>query len=104
MTETITNRHAITNSLGLIATTNGCIDMYGGLDIQFSLVVEPDGDAVWIPIPLAVAKQIHLSTETDDDRHAHGDEGKWFRFYSKAESAARKLRLSNPLNDYDMPF
>ncbi len=88
MTDTVLHRIPVTGVMDLLITTNGCIDILGGVDIQFMLTVRwgrPDpGETVDSPISIDAAKQIFLAN--------CGSEDEWLESFADAVEFARKLR------------
>lgn len=84
MTETVLHRIPVTGVMDLLITTNGCIDILGGVDIQFMLAVRTEDPAVESPISIDAAKQIFLAN--------CGSEDEWLESFADAVEFARKLR------------
>lgn len=84
MTDTVLHRIPVTGVMDLLITTNGCIDILGGVDIQFMLVVRVIGAPVESPISIDAAKQIFLAN--------CGSEDEWLESFADAVEFARKLR------------
>ena len=93
MTDTVIHRIPVTGVMDLLITTNGCIDILGGVDIQFALGVResPLGSAKPLPIrpnisPISIeaAKEIFLAN--------CGSEDEWLESFAGAGEFARKLR------------
>ena len=84
-TDTIIQRTPVTGVMDLLFTTNGCIDILGGVDIQFMLSVRSSaGETVDSPISIDAAKQIFLTN--------CGSEDEWLESFADAVKFARKLR------------
>jgi len=84
-TDTIIQRTPVTGVMDLLFTTNGCIDILGGVDIQFMLSVRSSaGETVDSPISIDAAKQIFLTN--------CGSEDEWLESFADAVEFARKLR------------
>lgn len=85
MTDTVLHRIPVTGVMDLLITTNGCIDILGGVDIQFMLSVRSSaGETVDSPISIDAAKQIFLTN--------CGSEDEWLESFANAVEFARKLR------------
>ena len=85
MTDTVLHRIPVTGVMDLLFTTNGCIDILGGVDIQFMLTVRSGaGETVDSPISIDAAKQIFLAN--------CGSEDLWYESFGDAVEFARKLR------------
>jgi hypothetical protein len=85
MTDTVLHRIPVTGVMDLLFTTNGCIDILGGVDIQFMLTVRSGaGETVDSPISIDAAKQIFLAN--------CGSEDEWLESFGDAVEFARKLR------------
>lgn len=84
MTETVLHRIPVTGVMDLLITTNGCVDILGGVDIQFMLAVRTKDPAVESPISIDAAKQIFLAN--------CGSEDEWLESFADAVEFARKLR------------
>lgn len=85
MTDTVLHRIPVTGVMDLLFTTNGCIDILGGVDIQFMLSVRSSaGETVDSPISIDAAKQIFLTN--------CGSEDEWLIMFTGAVEFARKLR------------
>ena len=84
MTETVLHRIPVTGVMDLLITTNGCVDILGGVDIQFMLAVRTEDPAVESPISIDAAKQIFLAN--------CGSEDEWLESFADAVEFARKLR------------
>lgn len=84
-TDTVLHRIPVTGVMDLLITTNGCIDILGGVDIQFMLTVRSGaGETVESPISIDAAKQIFLAN--------CGSEEEWLESFGDAVKFARKLR------------
>jgi len=85
MTDTVLHRIPVTGVMDLLITSNGCIDILGGVDIQFMLSVRSAaGETVDSPISIDAAKQIFLTN--------CGSEDEWLESFANAVEFARKLR------------
>jgi len=84
MTDTVLHRIPVTGVMDLLITTNGCIDILGGVDIQFMLAVRTEDPAVESPISIDAAKQIFLAN--------CGSEDEWLESFADTVEFARKLR------------
>ena len=84
MTDTVLHRIPVTGVMDLLITTNGCVDILGGVDIQFMLAVRTEDPAVESPISIDAAKQIFLAN--------CGSEDEWLESFADAVEFARKLR------------
>jgi hypothetical protein len=85
MTDTVLHRIPVTGVMDLLITSNGCIDILGGVDIQFMLSVRSSaGETVDSPISIDAAKQIFLTN--------CGSEDEWLESFANAVEFARKLR------------
>jgi len=85
MTDTVLHRIPVTGVMDLLITSNGCIDILGGVDIQFMLSVRSAaGETVDSPISIDAAKQIFLTN--------CGSEDEWLESFADAVKFARKLR------------
>ena len=85
MTDTVLHRISVTGVMDLLITSNGCIDILGGVDIQFMLSVRSAaGETVDSPISIDAAKQIFLTN--------CGSEDEWLESFANAVEFARKLR------------
>jgi len=105
MTETVLHRIPVTGVMDLLITTNGCIDILGGVDIQFMLTVRwgrPDpGETVDSPISLEAAKEIFMSNCAMEREH-FSVENQWSETYGQAVESARRLREEGRREDEDL--
>jgi len=101
MTETIIHRIPVTGVMDLLITTNGCIDILGGVDIQFMLAVRTNDDTVESPISLEAAKEIFMSNCAMEREH-FSVENQWSETYGQAVESARRLREEGRREDEDL--
>ena len=104
MTDTIVHRIPVTGVMDLLITTNGCIDILGGVDIQFMLSVrvaplsvEPEIS----PISMEAAKEIFMSNCAMEREH-FSVENQWSETYGQAVESARRLREEGRREDEDL--
>ena len=90
MTDTVLHRIPVTGVMDLLITTNGCVDILGGVDIQFALAVRAKDDTVESPISMEAAKEIFLAN--------CGSEDEWLEAFADAVEFARKLREEEQAN------
>ena len=98
MTDTVLHRIPVTGVMDLLFTTNGCIDILGGVDIQFALAVRAKDDTVESPISMEAAKEIFMANCVEDqDRQGFvwSVEDQWYETYANAVESARRLREEN---------
>jgi len=97
MTDTVLHRISVTGVMDLLITSNGCIDILGGVDIQFMLSVRTGaGETVDSPISMEAAKEIFM-TNCAREREHWTVENQWHECYRDAACAARdhRERISN---------
>ena len=98
MTATVLHGIPVTGVMDLLFTTNGCIDILGGVDIQFMLAVRAKDDTVESPISMEAAKEIFMANCVEDqDRQGFvwSVEDQWYETYANAVESARRLREEN---------
>ena len=103
MTETVLHRIPVTGVMDLLITTNGCIDILGGVDIQFMLAVRTEDPAVESPISLEVAKEIFMSNCAMEREH-FSVEDQWLETFAQAVESARRLREEGRREDEDLLY
>tara|TARA_R110000823_G_scaffold288556_1_gene406699 strand:+ start:541 stop:900 length:360 start_codon:yes stop_codon:yes gene_type:complete len=114
-TDTVIHRIPVTGRMDLLITSNGCIDILGGVDIQFMLSPMPEkhGSLAPSPISMEAAKEIFMSMcAMDQDRQGFvwSVQDQWYETYANAVESARRLREEGKREDEnlllrdDMPF
>lgn len=107
MTDTVLHRIPVTGVMDLLITTNGCVDILGGVDIQFALAVRRGGhdDIVESPISMEAAKEIFMTNcveDQDRDGFVWSVEDQWYETFAQAVEAARRLREEGRREDEDL--
>ena len=109
-TDTVIHRIPVTGVMDLLITTNGCIDIMGGIDMQFMLNVNATGGGhVNSSISMEAAKEIYMANCVIEREH-WSVENQWHECYGAAAVAARDLREEGKREDQnlllrsDMPF
>jgi hypothetical protein len=105
MTDTVLHRIPVTGVMDLLFTTNGCIDILGGVDIQFMLAVRAKDDTVESPISMEAAKEIFMANCVEDqDRQGFvwSVEDQWYETFAQAVESARRLREEGRREDEDL--
>jgi hypothetical protein len=113
-TDTVIHRIPVTGIMDLLITTNGCIDVLGGVDIQFMLNVNATGGGhVNSSISLEAAKEIFVTNcaiDQDRDGYIWSVVDQWYQTYANAVESAQRLREEGKREDEnlllrsDMPF
>ena len=113
-TDTVIHRIPVTGVMDLLITTNGCIDIMGGIDMQFMLNVNATGGGhVNSSISLEAAKEIFVTNcaiDQDRDGYIWSVVDQWYQTYANAVESAQRLREEGKREDEnlllrsDMPF
>jgi len=105
MTDTVLHRIPVTGVMDLLITTNGCVDILGGVDIQFALGVRESKPHPVRPnisvISLEAAKEIFMSNCAMEREH-FSVEDQWLETYAQAVESARRLREEGRREDEDL--
>ena len=87
-TDTVIHRIPVTGVMDLLITTNGCIDIMGGIDIQFMLNVNATGGGhVNSSISMEAAKEIYMAKCVIEREH-WSVENQWHECHRAAAVAA----------------
>ena len=101
---TTIHRIPVTGVMDLLITTNGSVDILGGVDIQFALVVRTKGGPVESSISMDAAREIFMTNcVMDEDREGFvwSVSDQWLEVYANAVESARRLREEGRREDED---